>query len=145
MDSVGCSRYSIIKMFIFYRLRKQQPAPLETEIMEPHLQGKRIAKKSPPPDSAQPDNLPDFLILHKSLTDRHHMHCWTNSETFDRDMPIRFLPIKWEKLLLKLQAAKAAGVEKGLTFEFSHFMSPNSCYQAAHGLYDRYCEYFGIQ
>ena len=91
------------------------------------------------------ENLPDFLTLNKSLTDRHHMHCWTNSETFDRDMPIRFLPIKWEKLLLKLQAAKAAGVEKGLTFEFSHFMSPNSCYQAAHGLYDRYCEYFGIQ
>ena len=23
-------------------------------------------------------------------------------------------------------------------------MSPNSMYQSAHGLYDRYCEYFGI-
>lgn len=30
------------------------------------------------------------------------MKCWTNIESFDRDMPIRFLPIKWEKLLLKL-------------------------------------------
>lgn len=34
------------------------------------------------------------------------MKCWTNIESFDRDMPIRFLPIKWEKLLLKLDAAR---------------------------------------
>ncbi len=29
---------------------------------------------------------------------------------FDRDMPIRFLPIKFDKLRMKLEAAKRAGV-----------------------------------
>lgn len=88
--------------------------------------------------------LPAYLEINKKLSERHGLRCWTNSETFDRDMPIKFLPIKWEKLLLKLQAAAQVGVEKGITFEFSHFMSPNSCYlQAAH-LYNRYREYFGV-
>jgi hypothetical protein len=89
--------------------------------------------------------LPDFLRLNKALAQRHGLRCWTNSESFDRDMPIRFPPIKWEKLLLKLNAAEEAGMEKGITFEFSHFMSPNSSYLSAHHLYRRYCEHFGLQ
>ena len=89
--------------------------------------------------------LPTYLAINKELSDRHGLRCWTNSETFDRDMPIKFLPIKWEKLLLKLQAAAQVGVEKAITFEFSHFMSPNSAYAQAGHLYRRYCEYFGIR
>jgi hypothetical protein len=88
--------------------------------------------------------LPAYLEVNKRLADRHGLKCWTNSETFDRDMPIKFLPIKWEKLLLKLQAAAQVGVEKGITFEFSHFMSPNSCYLQAGHLYNRYREFFGL-
>jgi hypothetical protein len=88
--------------------------------------------------------LPDFLAVNKALADRYGLHCWTNSETFDRDMPIKFLPIKWEKLLLKLQAARQAGMEKAITFEFSHFLSPNSCYAQAHHLFNRYCEHFSL-
>lgn len=88
--------------------------------------------------------LADFLVLNKALADKYGLQCWTNSETFDRDMPIKFLPIKWEKLLLKLEAARQAGVEKAITFEFSHFMSPNSCYLQARNLHQRYCEHFGI-
>ena len=42
---------------------------------------------------------------------------------------------------LKLEAAGKCGVDKAITFEFSHFMSPNSMYTSAHGLYDRYMEY----
>jgi hypothetical protein len=89
--------------------------------------------------------LADFLALNKALAERYGLHCWTNSETFDRDMPIKFLPIKWEKLLLKLEAARQTGAEKAITFEFSHFLSPNSCYPQAHHLYRRYCEHFDIQ
>lgn len=89
--------------------------------------------------------LPDFLAVNKALADKYGLRCWTNSETFDRDMPIKFPPIKWEKLLLKLEAARQTGVEKAITFEFSHFLSPNSCYPQAHHLYKRYCEYFNIQ
>jgi len=85
--------------------------------------------------------LVDFLKINKTLADKHGIQCWTNSETFDRDMPIKFLPIKWEKLLLKLKAAQTAGYTDAITFEFSHFLSPNSCYTQAKGLYDRYSEY----
>ncbi len=88
--------------------------------------------------------LPAYLAVNKKLADRHGLRCWTNSESFDRDMPIKFLPIKWEKLLLKLQAAAQAGAEKGITFEFSHFMSPNSAYRQAGHLYNRYRSFFDI-
>ena len=88
--------------------------------------------------------LPNYLEINQKLANCHGLRCWTNSETFDRDMPIKFLPIKWEKLLLKLEAAAQADVEKGITFEFSHFMSPNSCYLQAGNLYNRYREYFAL-
>ena len=89
--------------------------------------------------------LPEFLAANRELARSSGMASWTNTETFDRDMPIKFLPIKWEKLLLKLEAARAAGVEKAITFEFSHFMSPNSCYPQAHGLYQRYADHHSIR
>jgi hypothetical protein len=87
------------------------------------------------------DELIDFLKINKRLCDKHGLQCWTNSETFDRDMPIKFLPIKWEKLLLKLGLAAEAGIENAITFEFSHFMSPQSAYLQAGHLYNRYLEY----
>ncbi|QNA45592.1 DUF4434 domain-containing protein [Lacibacter sediminis] len=85
--------------------------------------------------------LEDFFRINKKLADKHGMQCWTNAETFDRDMPIKFLPIKFEKLKLKLDAARRAGYDKAITFEFSHFMSPQSAYIQAHHLYNRYLEY----
>ena len=85
--------------------------------------------------------LADYFSVNKSLAEKHGLQCWTNTESFDRDMPIKFLPIKWEKLRLKLEAARQAGLEKAITFEFSHFMSPQSAYVQAHHLYRRYLEY----
>lgn len=85
--------------------------------------------------------LDDFFAINKKMADQFGLQCWTNAESFDRDMPIKFLPIKFEKLRLKLEAARRAGYDKAITFEFSHFMSPQSAYlQAAH-LYNRYKEY----
>jgi len=88
--------------------------------------------------------LPDFLAVNRSLADRHGLASWSNCESFDRDMPIKFLPIKFDKLLTKLEAARVVGVDKVITFEFSHFMSPHSSYLQARGLFNRYCEHFGI-
>lgn len=85
--------------------------------------------------------LEDFFTINKKLADKYGMQCWTNAETFDRDMPIKFLPIKFEKLRLKLEAARKAGYDKAITFEFSHFMSPQSAYIQARHLYNRYQEY----
>jgi hypothetical protein len=90
------------------------------------------------------EQLPDFLAVNKALCDKYNIQCWSNVESFDRDMPIRFLPIKFEKLLLKMNAAQKAGIKEFITFEFSHFMSPNSCYKQAKGLYNRYREHFNV-
>lgn len=87
------------------------------------------------------DELTDFLLMNKAMADHYGLECWTNSETFDRDMPIKFMPIKWEKLRLKLEKAAHAGIENAITFEFSHFMSPQSAYLQAGHLYNRYMEY----
>lgn len=85
--------------------------------------------------------LEDFFAVNKKIADQHGLQCWTNAESFDRDMPIKFLPIKFEKLMLKLEAARKAGYDKAITFEFSHFMSPQSTYQQAGHLFNRYKEY----
>lgn len=85
--------------------------------------------------------LQDFFEVNKKMADKFGLQCWTNAESFDRDMPIKFLPIKFEKLRLKLEAARKAGYDKAITFEFSHFMSPQSAYIQAHHLYNRYQEY----
>lgn len=90
------------------------------------------------------DELDIFFEVNKKMADRWGMKCWTNAETFDRDMPINFLPIKFDKLRMKLEAAKRAGYDKAITFEFPHFMSPQSVYGAAGNLYNRYREYFNI-
>jgi hypothetical protein len=85
--------------------------------------------------------LEDFFTVNKMMADKYGLQCWTNAESFDRDMPIKFLPIKFEKLRLKLEAAHRAGYDKAITFEFSHFMSPQSAYPQAGHLFNRYREY----
>jgi hypothetical protein len=90
------------------------------------------------------DELDAFFTVNKKLADKYGMQCWTNAESFDRDMPIKFLPIKFDKLRMKLEAAKRCGYDKAITFEFSHFMSPQSAYLQAGHLYNRYKEYFDI-
>ena len=91
------------------------------------------------------DELDAFFSVNKKLADKYGMQCWTNAESFDRDMPINFLPIKFDKLRMKLEAAKRCGYDKAITFEFSHFMSPQSAYLQAGHLYDRYKDYFNIK
>ena len=58
-------------------------------------------------------------------------------------MPLDFLPIAWPNLRYKIEVAAEAEVEKLITFEFSHFMSPNAMYPSAHHLYRRYREWIG--
>ena len=83
------------------------------------------------------DQLYDFICVNKELADKNNIKSWINTETFDRDMPIKFLPIKWDKLKFKLDIAFNAAI----TFEFSHFMSPQSSYLQAGHLYNRYMDY----
>ena len=85
--------------------------------------------------------LPEYLKLHRDLAAKHGIQCWSNVESFDRDMPIKFPPADFRYMRYKMEQAAQAGVDKLITFEFSHFMSPNSCYPAARHLHDRYREW----
>lgn len=86
--------------------------------------------------------LPRFIAGIGELGKKYGVTIWSNLETFDRDMPIKFPPADWRNLRFKLETA-AQIAEKIITFEFPHFMSPNSCYPAAHKLFERYEEYLG--
>lgn len=91
----------------------------------------------------QYQELPAFIRGIKALGDAYGITLWSNLETFDRDMPIKFPPADWRNLRFKMETV-APVVEKLITFEFPHFMSPHSCYPAAHNLFERYCEYAGV-
>lgn len=87
--------------------------------------------------------LPRFIEGIAKLGKKHGVTIWSNLESFDRDMPIKFPPADWRYLRFKLEtAAKVA--EKIITFEFPHFMSPNSCYPAARNLFKRYSHFAGL-
>lgn len=87
--------------------------------------------------------LPAFHEGIGALGQKHGVTIWSNVETFDRDMPIKFPPADWRYLRFKLEAASKAA-EKIVTFEFPHFMSPNSCWPSAENLFRRYAEFAGI-
>nr|WP_320119907.1 DUF4434 domain-containing protein [uncultured Marinifilum sp.] len=84
--------------------------------------------------------LEEFSRINKKLADKYGIESWANIETFERGMPINFLPIDWRNLKMKMDVAQKVGVSKLITFEFSHFMSPNSIYPSAHNLFKRYKE-----
>ena len=88
--------------------------------------------------------LPTFIEGIAELGKKHGLTIWSNLESFDRDMPIKFPPADWRYLRFKMEAASKVA-EKIITFEFPHFVSPHSCYPAAHNLYKRYAEHFGIE
>lgn len=87
--------------------------------------------------------LPAFVRGVKKLGDEYGLRIWSNLESFDRGMPIKFPPADWRNLRFKVEAASEVA-EKIITFEFPHFMSPHSCYPAAHNLFKRYCEGVGL-
>ena len=82
--------------------------------------------------------LPTYMAINNELAKKYKITSWSNVETFERGMPINFLPISWSNLRYKMEVAERAGVEKLITFEFSHFLSPNSMYSSAHNLFRRY-------
>ena len=95
-------------------------------------------------DGTAPIELLDqYLARAKEVMDELGIQLWSNVETFSRDMPLKFPPIDFRELREKLAIA-ARYTTKCITFEFSHFMSPNSCYLSARNLYDRYREFYHI-
>jgi len=86
-------------------------------------------------------DLPAYLQANRELASKYGLTTWSNVESFDRDMPFKFPPIDYRKLRYKIEQAELAQVDKLVTFEFSHFLSPNSTYSAARQLHQRYWEW----
>jgi uncharacterized protein DUF4434 len=90
-------------------------------------------------DKPQTFELDLYLREVYELTREFNIENWTNIETFGRRYPIKFPPIDWRLLKKKMKMANPYS-EKFITFEFSHFLSPNSMYPSARNLYKRYME-----
>ncbi len=88
------------------------------------------------------EDYPDFLKYAKKACDKYGISLWANVETFERDVRSMFYPIPFDVLRRKIELAKPY-VDKMITFEFSHFLSPQSIYQSAHNLNNLYKNYFG--
>jgi len=85
-------------------------------------------------------NLGGYVEATSKICKKHKVDFWSNLETFDRDMPYDFPTIEWIKMRHKLEVVQPY-VEKVITFEAPHFLSPYSMYPSARNLYFRYIEY----
>ena len=85
-------------------------------------------------------SLEGFVAATADVCAKHGVEFWSNLETFDRDMRWRFPPIEWSKMRFKLELVQPY-VEKIVTFEAPHFLSPFSMYPSAPNLYERYRDY----
>lgn len=77
----------------------------------------------------------------KKLCDKYGIHHWANAETFERDVRCMYYPITFSILRDRLEMHKTYA-EKIITFEFSHFLSPQSIYPSARNLNELYTDYY---
>jgi hypothetical protein len=89
-------------------------------------------------------DLAETVRVTKEVATRYGIELWSNTETFDRDMPLKFPPTDWRKLAHRLDAVQPY-VSKIITFEFSHFLSPNADWQSARLAYRRYLEFLATK
>lgn len=90
-------------------------------------------------------DLPARLAANVELARAQRLTCWADAESFERDGRRGSFPIAWPKLRFKMEAAVAARVDKLITSEYSHFMSPHSIFCSAHMLHRRYREWLATQ
>jgi hypothetical protein len=89
-------------------------------------------------------DLEEFVKATSEISKKNKIELWSNVETFDRDVPIKFPPIDWRKLAYKMDTVQPY-VDKLITFEFSHFLSPNSIWPSAKNLFERYKEFLSTK
>jgi len=91
--------------------------------------------------SAPFSDMREFFVATKAVCDAHNITHWVNTETFERDVRYMYYPIPFPILKQKLEIHKEYA-EKVITFEFSHFLSPQSIYPSAKNLYNLYTNYY---
>jgi hypothetical protein len=89
--------------------------------------------------------LPDALASAAEIARAGRLTAWADLESFDREARLPFAPIAWPKLRFKIESALAAGFDKVVTYEYGHFLSPNSAHGSAHALHRRYREWLATQ
>ena len=92
--------------------------------------------------SASLKQVEEYFKAAKKLCDKQKISLWQNVETFERDVRFLYFPIPFELLQTKLDLL-APYVEKRITFEFSHFLSPQSIFPSARNLNKMYTDYYG--
>ncbi|MBR3863916.1 MAG: DUF4434 domain-containing protein [Clostridia bacterium] len=83
----------------------------------------------------------NYLAEMKKVCEKYDIKLWANVETFERDPRKMFFPISFDILRKKIEIAEEY-VEKCLTFEFSHFLSPQSIFPSARNLNTLYRNYY---
>ncbi len=91
--------------------------------------------------TAPMDEMDEFFSLTAKLCEKYNIHHWVNAETFERDVRSMYFPITFSLLKRRLEKHKKYA-EKIVTFEFSHFLSPQSIYPSARNLNNLYKEYY---
>lgn len=84
----------------------------------------------------------EYLTAIKPVLDKYGIELWANTESFGRDVRNLFYPAPFQELRQRIEIAEPH-VTKMVTFEFSHFLSPQSMYPTAKNLFKRYKEYYG--
>lgn len=85
----------------------------------------------------------DFYLATKAVCESHNIEHWVNAETFERDVRKMYYPIPFSLLKQRLELHKEYA-SKIITFEFSHFLSPQSIYPSAQNLFKRYTEFYNL-
>ena len=78
----------------------------------------------------------------KTVCEKHGIELWSNVETFERDVRDLYYPIAFDLLKRKIKEVEGL-VAMCITFEFSHFLSPQSMYISARNLHNLYKRYYG--
>ena len=79
-----------------------------------------------------------------TVCEKYGIELWSNVETFERDVRRLYYPLPFDQLKRRIKAVEGI-VEKLITFEFSHFLSPQSIYLSARNLNRLYREYYGAK
>ena len=82
-----------------------------------------------------------YYTATKEICDKHNIEHWVNVETFERDVRRQLYPIPFNDLKRKLELHQKYA-EKIVTFEFSHFLSPQAIYPSAKNLNNLYKEFY---
>lgn len=86
-------------------------------------------------------NYTTLLSQMKKVAKKHNISLWANVETFERDVRNMYFPIHFDVLRKKIEIAEEF-VDNFITFEFSHFLSPQSIFPSARNLNNLYKKYY---